>query len=139
MFFYLKLTDRGTLAFCLLLVEPSHGEILEDRRLQTLTMQQLSAALIAGTVNGKSNDPVNLERHFVSLVLHEQENSVCEHACQVTSVVSNFDPLDWSPPGSSVHEIFQTRRLECVAMPSSRGIFPTQGLTHVSLVSCVGR
>ena len=139
MFFYLKLTDRGTLAFCLLLVEPSHGEILEDRRLQTLTVQQLSAALIAGTVNGKSNDPVNLEHHFVSLVLHEQENSVREHACQVTSVVSNLDPLDWSLPGSSVHGIFQTRRLECVAMPSSRGIFPTQGLANVSLVSCIGR
>ena len=29
------------------------------------------------------------------------------------------DPLDYSPPGSSVHEIFQARILEWVAMPSS--------------------
>ena len=127
------------MAFCLLLLEPSHGEILEDRHHQALTVRQLSAALIAGKVNGKSNDSVNLERHFVSLVLREQENSVRKHTCQVTSVVSNFDPMDCSPPGSSVHGIFQTRRLECVAMPSFRGISPTQGLTHVSLVSSVGR
>ena len=37
------------------------------------------------------------------------------------------DPVDCSPPGSSVHGILQARRLEWVAMPSSRGIFPTQG------------
>ena len=34
-------------------------------------------------------------------------------------------PLDCSPPGSSVHEISQTRILKWVAI-SSRGIFPTQ-------------
>ena len=32
-----------------------------------------------------------------------------------------FDPMDWNPPGSSVHGIFQTGILEWVAMPSSRG------------------
>ena len=31
------------------------------------------------------------------------------------------DPMDCSPPGSSVHGILQTRILEWVAMPSSRG------------------
>ena len=33
-------------------------------------------------------------------------------------------PMDWSPPGSSVHGIFLARILKWVAMPSSRGIFP---------------
>ena len=37
------------------------------------------------------------------------------------------DPMDCSPPGFSVHGILQARILEWVAMPSSRGIFPTQG------------
>ena len=36
--------------------------------------------------------------------------------------------MDHSPPGSSVQGIPQARILEWVAMPSSRGIFPTQGL-----------
>ena len=33
------------------------------------------------------------------------------------------DPMDGSPPGSSVHRILQARVLEWVAMPSSRGPF----------------
>ena len=31
------------------------------------------------------------------------------------------DPVDCSPPDSSLHGILQARKLECVAMPSSRG------------------
>ena len=38
------------------------------------------------------------------------------------------NPMDCSSPDSSVHGILQARILEWVAMPSSRGIFPTQGL-----------
>ena len=38
------------------------------------------------------------------------------------------DPMDCSPPGSSVHGILQARILEWVAIPFSRGIFPTLGL-----------
>ena len=37
------------------------------------------------------------------------------------------DPVDGSPPGSSVHGILQARILEWVAISFSRGIFPTQG------------
>ena len=37
------------------------------------------------------------------------------------------DPMDCSPPGSSVHGILQARILEWVPFPSP-GIFPTQGL-----------
>ena len=50
---------------------------------------------------------------------------------------SNFcDPMDCSPPGSSVHGILQARILEWVAMPSSResscpGIEPTSLLSPV--------
>ena len=40
------------------------------------------------------------------------------------SVVSNFcDPMDSSPPGSSVHGIFQARILEWVAISFSRGSY----------------
>ena len=31
------------------------------------------------------------------------------------------DPMDYSPPSSSVHGILQARILECVAIPFSRG------------------
>ena len=33
------------------------------------------------------------------------------------------DPMDYSPPGSSVHGILQARILEWVAIPFSRGSF----------------
>ena len=45
------------------------------------------------------------------------------------------DPMDCSPPGSSVHEIFQIRIWEWVAIPFSRRIFPTQG-SDPSLPHC---
>ena len=42
--------------------------------------------------------------------------------CQVASVMSDFfDSMDCSLPGSSVHGILQARKLEWVAMHSSRG------------------
>ena len=44
------------------------------------------------------------------------------------SCLTLCDPMDCSLPGSSVHGILQARILEWVAMPSSRGIFPTQGV-----------
>ena len=46
------------------------------------------------------------------------------------------DPIDCSPPGSSVHGILQARILEWVAMPSSRGSSPPRDWNFVSCVSC---
>ena len=47
--------------------------------------------------------------------------SVCVHAKSLQSCPILCDPMDYSPPGYSVHEILQARILEWVAMPSSRG------------------
>ena len=46
------------------------------------------------------------------------------------------DPINCSPPGSSVRGIFQARILEWLAMPSSRGSSPPRDQTHVSCTSC---
>ena len=45
------------------------------------------------------------------------------------------NPMDYSLPGSSVHGVLQVRIPEWVAMPSSRGIFLTQGL-NLGLLLC---
>ena len=37
------------------------------------------------------------------------------------SCLTLFNPMDYSPPGSSVHGILQARLLEWVAIPFSRG------------------
>ena len=46
---------------------------------------------------------------------------ICVLCCSVIS-----DPMDCSPPGSSVHGILQVRILEYVVISSSRRIFPIQ-------------
>ena len=46
------------------------------------------------------------------------------------------DPVDCSPPGSSVLGLLQARLPEWVAMPSSRAIFLTQGLKPPGLLHC---
>ena len=43
------------------------------------------------------------------------------HAKLLQSCPTLCDPMDYSPPGSSVHGILQARILEWVAMSSSRG------------------
>ena len=47
------------------------------------------------------------------------------------------DPMDCSPPGSSIHGIFQDKNLEWVAISFSRGSSWPRDQTHVSLI--VGR
>ena len=61
-------------------------------------------------------------------------NRLCANL--VASVVSLCDPMECSPPGSSVHGILQARILEWVVMPSSRGSSPTQG-SNLHLLSFV--
>ena len=48
-----------------------------------------------------------------------------------------WGPLDCSPPGSSVHGIFQTWILEWVAMLSSRGSSWPRDQTCIACVSCI--
>ena len=49
------------------------------------------------------------------------------------------DPMDCSPPGSSVHGILQARLLQWVALPSSRGSSQPKDQTHVFYIFCIGK
>ena len=57
--------------------------------------------------------------------------NVCAQLLQ--SCPTLCDPVDCSLPGSSVHGILQARRLEWVAMPSSRGSSPSGYQTHICI------
>ena len=52
------------------------------------------------------------------------------------SCLTPCDPMDCSPPGSSVYGVFQARILEWVAISSSRGSLWPRDQSHVSCVSC---
>ena len=59
-----------------------------------------------------------------------------EESVKVTqSCLTLCNPRGCSLPGSSVHEILQATILEWVAVPFSRGIFPTQG-SNPCLLHC---
>ena len=53
---------------------------------------------------------------------------VCVRAKSLQLCLTLCNPMDYSPPGSSVPGILLARILEWVAMLSSRGIFSIQGL-----------
>ena len=60
--------------------------------------------------------------------------------CSVAkSCLTLWDPMDCSPPGSSVHGILQARILEWVAMFSSRVSSLLRDQTRISCVSYIGR
>ena len=69
-------------------------------------------------------------RHWGSRFL----NSVRAKSLQSCPALCN--PLDCSPPISSVYGILQVRILKWVTMPSFRGSFRPRDWTHVSYVSC---
>ena len=49
---------------------------------------------------------------------------MCVLAKSLQSCLTLCDPMDHSPPGSSVHEVLQARTLERVAIAFSRGSSP---------------
>ena len=61
---------------------------------------------------------------------------VYHHVCaqSLKSCPTLYDPMDCSPPGSSVHGILQAKILEWVAMPFSRGSSRPRDWTHISCI-----
>ena len=85
-------------------------------------------------MEGIIRDSLGVEREYVCSYIYTHIQRVyflyvCE--CVLAKLLqlcpSLWDPMDSNPPGSPMHGILQARILEQVAMPFSRGIFPTQG------------
>ena len=64
----------------------------------------------------------NMLSRLVITFLPRSESEVTQ------SSLTLCDPVDYSPPGCSVHGILQATMLEWVAISFSKGIFLTQGL-----------
>ena len=64
-------------------------------------------------------------------------NSMCLWCCAVCCAQlcpTLCNTMDCSPPGSSVHGIFQARILECIAISSSRGSSRPRDQTRISFI-----
>ena len=75
---------------------------------------------------------VKKKQHHISEI--EKCKSV---SCSV--VMTLFDAMNCSLPGSSVHGILQAKKLEWVPIPFSRGSSQPRDSTHISYVSRIGR
>ena len=64
--------------------------------------------------------------------------SLCSHCLVAQSCSTLCDPMDCSPPGSSVHGILQARMLSGLPCPPPGGL-PDPGTEPESCISCIGR
>ena len=65
--------------------------------------------------------------------------SLIEEEVKSNSHMTLCNPMDSSPPGSSVHGIFQARILEWVAISYSRESPQSRDQTYISCISYIGR
>ena len=79
--------------------------------------------------------------HYIHLfpVVHFLKSEICCSCFVAKSFLTHCNPMDCSPPGSSVHGISLARILEWVAISSSRGSSRPRDWTQVSCGSCIGR
>ena len=92
--------------------------------------------------NGIGLDQNYLFRFFQNILLKNPSELVGQPSIESESEVVKlcptlWDPMEYSRPGSSVHGIFQARKLEWVAISLSRGSSRPRGQTWVSHI--VGR
>ena len=74
---------------------------------------------------------------FLHICWSSQWTCSPDFVCSVAqSCLTLCSPADYSPPGSSVHGIFQARIPEWVAISFSKGSSQPRDLTHTS---CIGR
>jgi len=74
-------------------------------------------------------------RVIIAWILRRCHSKLCMHAKLIQSCPTLCNPMDCSPPGSSVHRILQSRTLEWAAMPSSRGSSRPMDWIHLSYLT----
>ena len=89
--------------------------------------------LEVGSVNQTALSLIDIQPMQRVVSFHQKANTY--NACKLLQLCPALcDPMDHSPPGSSVHRVLQARILEWVTMPSSRAI-SNPGIKRASPVS----
>ena len=84
----------------------------------------------------------NIYNDYIIYIMTNNDYTGCIYMCVcVRSVTSSSlnDPMDCSPPGSSVHGILRARILERVDIFYSWGSSQPRDHTRVSYISCTNR
>ena len=141
---------RGTLYTSLLqrlqriiIKHPSLGSSVQCKALVQNTMPHLKTSGIGSTVcswyptEWRTWNDRDWKRTWIKI---DRRNQV--HVTAIDFQLLSHDicnPMDCSPPHSSVHGILHTRVLEWVALSSSRGSSQPRDRTRISCISCIGR
>ena len=75
----------------------------------------------------------------INVNIYKEVNIVIWQICVCCAQSLSHVRLFVTPPGSSVHGIFQARILGWVAISYSRGSAWPRNQTHISCISCIGR
>ena len=112
-------------------VEVGRGDVQEQRVPEQVAGSlgfTLQATVLPGSrQTGTSN---YIQSRNPSLRITSESESEVAQSCLTLCY-----PVDCSPPGSSVHGIFQARILEWVAISFSRGSSRPRDLTHISRIA----
>ena len=122
--------EQGHLYFTAIVIEAQEGRITRLRLYVEWMVGPMNVIFFLKKSHCRGNEVKDLEMRSWTF---------CTRAKLLQSCLTLCDPMDHSPPGSSVHEILQARILEWVAMPSSRGSSWPRDWTWVSYVFCLGR
>ena len=112
---------------------PSGSQDREWHLWMTLRAQTSTETRISSSEKFPEEGPTELYLKGKARISHVKEGSPGrknwrgERAKSIQSCLTLCDSMDHSPPGSSVHGIFQARMLQRVAISFPRGIFPIQG------------
>ena len=115
---------------------PSPGVLLTQGLNQCLSSPALSGKLFTTCTTWETHDKPSsvFKSRDIGLPTKVHTRVLVTQSCPTLC-----DPMDYSPPGSSVHGIFQERVLEWVAISFSSGSSQPSDRTHVFCISCIGR
>ena len=117
---------------CILPSVSPHSDHLKPLRLfRVILLLPLPRGLASASCNQPATDPVLNERSLGK----QREECCCCRCLAVKSCPTLCKPMDYSPPGSSVHGIFQARILEWVAISFSKESSQIRDWTHISCIA----
>ena len=104
---------------------------------QARILEQVATSFSRGS--SQPRDWIQISCIADSLPSEPQGKPASACAKLLRSSLTACNTMDYSPPGSSVHGILQSRMLEWVGVPFSRGSSRARDETRVSYVSCIGK
>ena len=89
-------------------------------------------------VSNAYNNDRDQRKYIKNYILFYKLGYICMWICTCSVASVMFNPVDSSPPGSSVHGILQARIMEWIAISSSRCSSWSRDRTHFCYVFCIG-